>query len=237
MTTFVAVTAGLAPAVNGKPERATLNTAYIAALEGAGLVPLIITPGMTNETIAAIVAASGGLCLTGGGDIDPARYGQPLGPKTTSISEARDTAELAALVEADRLTLPVLAICRGMQLLNVARGGSLHQDIPNHSQTTNGTPRDALTHTVRLEPDGCLARILGGDRVETNSMHHQAVDQIGANLVASGWAEDETIEALVEPGERFVIGVQWHPEELIGVTGHAERLFRALADACAGWPH
>lgn len=231
---LVAVTASLSPGSNGRPERATLNRAYIAAIEGAALAPVLLTPGMRRETLAALLGASGGLCLTGGGDIDPARYGQqPNGTKMESVIAARDSTEIEALAVADELELPVLAICRGMQLLNVARNGTLKQDIPNHSQTDDGTPRDKLTHAVRIEAGSRASAILGATSLWTNSMHHQAADRPGDSLVATGWAEDGTIEAVEEPGMRFVLGVQWHPEELFATQDEARRLFAAFASACA----
>lgn len=234
MTTLVAVSASLSPGSNGRPERATLNSAYIAALEGAGLAPVVVTPGMRRETVRAILEASGGLCLTGGGDIDPARYGQePAGTKMDSVVAARDSTELEALAIADELGLPVFAICRGIQLLNVARGGTLKQDIPGHSQTDDGTPRNALTHTVRIGAETRIATIVGITSLRTNSMHHQAMHELGGSLIATGWAEDGTIEAVEEPGTRFVLGVQWHPEELFATQDEARRLFAAFASACA----
>lgn len=234
MTTLVAVTASLSPGSNGRPERATLNSAYVQALEGAGLAPVLITPGMRRETVGAILRVSGGLCLTGGGDIDPARYGQePDRTKMDSVIESRDSTELEALAIAECLGLPVLAICRGMQLLNVARGGTLQQHIEGHSQTDDGKTRDALTHAVRVEAGSRAVAIFGVTSLWTNSMHHQAVGELGGSLDAAGWSEDGTVEALEEPGARFVLGVQWHPEELAAAQDEARRLFAAFAAACA----
>ena len=228
------MTASLLPAGNGRPERVSLNLSYLSALEAAGLVPIVLAPGIGPASFAAILRSAQGLVLTGGGDLDPRLYGEdPAGTDMNSVSAARDDLEWQALAEADRSGLPVLAICRGMQVLNVARGGSLHQDISGHAQTSDGvTPRDALTHGVRLEPRSCLAGILGDALLRTNSMHHQAVNRLGTNLVMAGWSEDGTIEALTEPGERFVVGVQWHPEELATAQEHARRLFAAFALAC-----
>ncbi len=233
MSTMVAVTASLSPGSGARPERATLNIAYIAALEGARLAPLLVTPGMQRATLEALLGASGGLCLTGGGDIDPARYGQePAGTKMDSVIAARDSTEIAALAIADDLGLPVLAICRGMQLLNVARGGTLKQDIPGHSQTDDGTARNAPTHGVRISAGTRLATIIGATELRTNSMHHQAVGELAGSLVETGWAEDGIIEAVEETGTRFVVGVQWHPEELVATQEQARRLFAAFAAAC-----
>lgn len=235
MAVAVAVTGGVRAAVDGSPARSSINSAYLRAAEGAGLVPLAVFPGMPAETVRAILALAGGLMLTGGGDIDPGTYGEaPAGTDMKTVSLERDEMELLALREADAAGLPVLAICRGMQLLNVARGGSLLQDIAGHAQTNDGHRRDALTQEVVLEAGSLLAGCLGSRRIEVNSMHHQAVGRLGAGLVVTGRADDPegTIEAIQAPGRRYVLGVQWHPEELVGVTEHASRLFASFAAAC-----
>jgi putative glutamine amidotransferase len=234
----VAVTASLLPAANGRPERISLNAAYVTSLESAGLAPVVLVPKMAPETLRTLISLSAGLVLTGGGDLDPATYGQqPAGTEMASISRERDAMEAQALDEADHLGLPILAICRGMQMLNVQRGGSLHQDIPGHAQTKDGlTPRDALTHEVRIDAGSCLARILGGSVVGTNSMHHQAVDRLGKGLQAVARSVgDDVIEGVEERGKRFVVGVQWHPEELVLTVGHARALFAAFAHECGAW--
>lgn len=235
MTTAVAVTASLLPEANGRPERLSLNMAYVSSLEQAGMAPVVLVPAMTPATLRTLIAMSAGLVLTGGGDLDPAAYGEaPAGAQMDSVSPERDVMEIQALEDADRRGIPVLAICRGMQVLNVHRGGSLHQDIPNHAQTNGGvTPRDALTHEVRINPKSRLAGILGATVVPTNSMHHQAINRLGNGLEAVAWsAGDDVVEGVEDPGERFVVGVQWHPEELAGKVDHAARLFAAFAAAC-----
>ena len=238
---LVAVTTSIAPASNGRPERATLNSAYLRAIEGAGGAPVMIAPGFDDDTIIALMANVSGLMLTGGGDVDPALYGEPAnGTQMDSVSVERDTLEVAALRIAMERGLPVLAICRGMQVLNVALGGSLYQDIPsrcpseiNHAQTAGGErARDDVTHDVGVEARSCLASVLGGRSLRVNSMHHQALRKLGRGLEAVAWAPDGIIEGAEMPGERWVLGVQWHPEELVAGHEHARRLFAGFVAAC-----
>jgi putative glutamine amidotransferase len=231
----------ITPAANGRPERTTLNSAYLRAVEGAGGVPVMIAPGFDDGTIRELMANSSGLVLTGGGDVDPALYGEaPNGTQMDSVSPERDTMEVAALRIALERGLPVLAVCRGMQVLNVGLGGSLYQDLPSqwasdiiHTQTAGGEhARDEATHRVRVEAGTCLASILGGTDVRVNSMHHQALRALGRGVTAAAWAPDGVIEGVEMPGEHWVLGVQWHPEELIAGHEHARRLFAGFVAAC-----
>ncbi len=178
------------------------------------------------------------LVLTGGGDIDPARYGEARHEKTKDISGERDVLELTATEMALERALPVLAICRGLQVLNVTLGGSLHQDIPsefateiNHAQTSGDAPRERseVTHGVSVEEGSRLAELLGASAVDVNSMHHQSARGPGRGLKPVAWAPDGVIEGLeLEDRDRFVVAVQWHPEELVGEHDHARRLFAAV---------
>lgn len=231
MPPFIAVSMSSIPGSGTRPERATLNAAYLRALEAAGGVPLLVAPQASRATVEAIVAAASGLILTGGADIDPARYGQQPHPTVSGTSPERDATEALLVRLAFERGLPVLAICRGMQLLNVALGGTLVQDIP--SQVPNAlahaqeAPRGTATHDVRVEPSSALAKVLGCERARVNSMHHQAVDQLGEGLVPVAWAPDGVVEGLELPG-RPVLGVQWHPEDLHATEPHAAALFRWL---------
>ena len=238
---LIAVTTSIAPAANGRPERATLNSAYLRAVEGAGGAPVMIAPRFDDETVSALMANVSGLVLTGGGDVDPARYGEaPNGTQMDSVSAERDTMEATALRIALERGLPVLAICRGMQLLNVALGGSLYQDLRsqcpsdiNHTQTADGRhTRDEVTHGVRVKAGTCLASILGGTDLRVNSMHHQALRALGRGVTAVAWAPDGVVEGVEVPGECWVVGVQWHPEDLVAGHEHARRLFAGFAATC-----
>lgn len=240
MPPLIAVTTSISPGNEGRPDRATLNGAYLRVIERAGGAPVMLAPQFDQRSITALMAASSGLLVTGGGDIFPGLYGQEQDPATNGVSVDRDRMEVEALGLALERGLPVLAICRGMQLLNVAMGGSLIQDLPsqrsshiNHAQTVGGAAeRNAVTHQVRTTQSSRLARILGPGPLQTNSMHHQAVDALGTGLVAVAWADDDIVEGVEMPGEQWVFGVQWHPEELVGIETHADRLFQAFLAAC-----
>jgi putative glutamine amidotransferase len=240
MRPCVAVTTSISPSADGRPERATLNSAYLNALQDAGAVPVLITPQFDEATIRALMASVSGLVLTGGGDIYPALYDEAPHEKTAGVAVSRDRMEIEALRIALDANMPVLAICRGMQLLNVALGGSLYQDLPsqcpsdvNHSQTDNGAnARGDTTHAVRVEPTSCLASVLAATELATNSMHHQALKALGDGVRAVAWAPDGVIEGVEMPAERWVLGVQWHPEELYRAHHHARRLFEAFVSAC-----
>jgi putative glutamine amidotransferase len=219
------------------PERAYLNGAYIAAVQAAGGSPLLLTPHFTPEVQAALWPRVDGLVLTGGGDVEPARFGQTRHPTVDDVSPARDELELGLTRRAVADGVPLFAICRGIQVLNVALGGTLLQDIASerpgalaHSQTA---PRHEATHAVKVLGEGTrLARVLGALEIEVNSMHHQAVEQLGEGLREVAWAPDGVIEGVEMPGdERFVLGVQWHPEELAGHDLAARNLFTAIVDA------
>jgi putative glutamine amidotransferase len=240
---LIAVTTSIAAARGGQPERIVLNTAYLAAVESAGGTPLPLAPGIGPAALADIMARADGLLLTGGGDVDPARYGQQPHPKTAFVSVARDEMEAAAIRLAIDAGKPLLAICRGMQMVNVALGGTLHQHVPDafggtlqHAQDAD---RPTPTHGVRVEPGSRTAAALGLAHGETgiavNSMHHQAVDRPGDGLVPTAWAPDGVVEALDLPGYRpWFAAVQWHPEEMAPSIAHARHLFAAFVDAADG---
>jgi putative glutamine amidotransferase len=222
--------------VGKHPERAYVNSAYLHAIQQAGGVPVPLPPQLSAAALERIVGELSGLLLTGGGDVDPARYGEAPHPTVYEVAPARDILETSAIHIALERRLPVLAVCRGIQMLNVALGGSLFQDVGTepgtqlqHSQTE---PRDQPTHKVTIEPRSRLARILGTDEIEVNSMHHQAVKALGRDLTAVAWAPDQIIEGVEDSDpSRFVLGVEWHPEELVGHSEPARRLFAALVSA------
>lgn len=205
-----------------------LPLAYTEHVAAAGGVPVLLPPlpGMT-----AAVHRLDALILSGGGDLDPAGYGAQLHPETTRVQPARDRAELDLLAAALAVRLPVLAICRGLQILNVSRGGTLRQHLRDGGH--RAPPGTYGTHQVRVAPGSRLAGLLGppddhGELwLDVPTAHHQAIDRLGAGLVATAWAADGTIEA-VELADRdeFLIAVQWHPEQ-----GTDPRLFRALINA------
>jgi putative glutamine amidotransferase len=170
--------------------------------------------------------------------VAPGRYGQAAHETIIGVSEARDDLELSALGVADGMEMPVLAICRGMQMLNVALGGTLVQDIPSMVEGAVAhsvpEPRQGPAHGVEVETGSRLARIAGSTRFQVNSRHHQAIDRPGAGLVVTARAPDGIVEAFETTGPRFVVGVQWHPEDMAGHPGigvTADRLFAAFTEA------
>jgi putative glutamine amidotransferase len=223
------------------PPRAHLNDAYVRAIQQAGGVPVLLPPSLDDQALGALWPRLDGLLLTGGGDVDPGRFGEPRHPTVTEVSGARDRLEIELTERALAARRPLLAICRGIQVLNVALGGSLHQDIASeigtaiaHSQTE---PRDRPTHPVKVMGEGTrLGAILGAPEVEVNSMHHQSVKRLGRGLRDVAWAPDGVIEGVELSAHPLVLGVQWHPEELVVRDPAAASLFRALVTAAADGP-
>jgi putative glutamine amidotransferase len=219
------------------PERAYVNAAYLRAVQGAGGVPLLLPPHLDEASQDALWERLDGLLLTGGGDVDPARFGEPPHPTTSDVAPSRDALEIAVTRLALAAAVPLLAICRGIQVLNVALGGTLWQDIPserpgalNHSQTA---PRDEPTHRVKVMGEGTrLGAVMGSLELAVNSFHHQAIRRLGDGLREVAWAEDGIVEAVELAGNHpFALGVQWHPEDLVRRDEAARRLFRALVTA------
>ena len=225
--------------VDKYPERAYVNAAYLNAVQQAGGVPVPLPPQLEPGARAEILKHVSGVLLTGGGDVDPARFGEAAHPTTCEVSGARDELEIDLTQWALARRAPLLAVCRGLQVLNVALGGSLYQDIPSepgspldHSQTgLQGKARNVTAHQVKVREGSRLAAILGALDVDVNSFHHQAIKQLGRGLADVAWAPDSIVEGveLVDPAQ-FVVGVQWHPEELVAQDRAAFNLFAALVD-------
>jgi putative glutamine amidotransferase len=219
--------------------RVRLNAAYTRALEKAGALPVIVPPLHDPIALTALMGRVDGLVLTGGEDVDPSRYGATPHPKLGTTHPERDATELALVSEARARRLPTLAICRGIQLLNVALGGTLIQDIraerPSSIEHQPGGARDARAHEVTVEAGSRLAAALGETRVRANSSHHQALDRVAPGLRVTARAPDGIIEG-VEWAEDdwWALGVQWHPEELVeGREGWDRQLFAALVNAAS----
>ena len=187
---------------------------YSRGVSDAGGLPLILPPDdEVAEAPAQLLDLLDGIVFAGGSDIDPASYGAERDPHTKGFWPERDRFELALAREALDRDLPVLGICRGMQLLNVACHGTLEQHVTD-AQLHLHTPGTFSDHDVRLEPGSLAARAVGAERVSVRSHHHQGVDRLGDGLVASGWADPgETIEAIELPEKRWALGILWHTEE------------------------
>jgi putative glutamine amidotransferase len=199
-------------------DRFYLSRHYSEAVEAAGGAPVHVSLIPKADYIDSVVAGLDGLLLPGSdSDIDPLRYGQQPHPKLGAVHPIKDETDLLLVEAAERRQLPVFAICFGMQVLNVARGGTLIQDIgsqlPEAIKHEQGAPRDRPSHRVSLAEKTKLSRIAGVEAAVVNSHHHQAIETLGADLIATAWSTDGIIEALEDPrADRFVIAVQWHPE-------------------------
>ena len=208
----------------------------MTALEAAGLVPLIIPPLTGKGAAAAVLDSVAGLMLTGGGDIDPARYGERRHEKVRNVNVARDATEVALVEEARRRRTPVLAICRGIQVLNVALGGTLVQDIPSQCPGAlahdEDTPRNSRSHDISVERGTLIASAIGTEHCSVNSFHHQSVNSLGQGLKVTARSPDGVIEGIESESEDWwVLAVQWHPEEMTDSAEAWDRgLFRAFAE-------
>jgi putative glutamine amidotransferase len=220
-------------------DRMRLSANYIRSAEGAGLVPIGVPPLSDPSQAADIVRISGGLLLTGGEDVDPSLYGEGPHATVTGTNPLRDATELALLAAAREQRLPVLAICRGIQLLNVAMGGTLVQDLPSQrpSAIRHDQPhdREARTHDVAIVPGSKLAAATRDTAIAVNSYHHQAVDRLADGLRLTATAPDGVIEgAEADDPDWWVLAVQWHPEDLTNDTRAWDRgIFRAFAEQVA----
>jgi putative glutamine amidotransferase len=214
------------------------KTDYCLALQQAGATPVVVTP--ERDPVDMALSSCHGLLLTGGADVDPAYYGAEPHPAVT-IVPGRDDYELALARGAMARDLPTLAICRGIQLLNVAAGGTLVQDLPSQRPSSVRhsikEPQTAIAHAIRVVPETRLGAILRPDgnwaAIEVNSRHHQAVDRLAPGFLVSAVAPDGVVEGIERPESTFCVGVQWHPENY-WATGDFAALFHAFVEACRG---
>jgi putative glutamine amidotransferase len=211
-------------------EAALIPSDYVNAVQQAGGRPLLVPP--VEDGIEETLEALDGIVFTGGSDIDPVEYGAEAHPETFGVRPERDRAELALLTAALERDMPVLGICRGIQVLNVARGGDLDQHLPDvvgHERHKHNPPGIFADHEVAIEPGTKLASLLGGAH-GVKSHHHQGLRQLGEGLVEAARADDGTVEAIEDPNRRFALGVLWHPE-----AGDNMRLFEALVQEAAAY--
>src|SRR5690349_20019184 len=228
VTKIVAVTA--TRRVDAGRERVALNTAYVQALTRAGLIPLVVPPTLEPDAACATLDRVQGLVLTGGEDVEPGRYGAAPHPKLGETDAARDAVEIALIQGAEQRRLPILAICRGIRILNVAWGGTLYQDLASERPGPIDHADFHTRHNLRLEPGSLAQRTLQIVTASVNTRHHQAIRAQAPVLRATAWAVDGVIEAVErKDGDGpLVLAVQWHPED--DVEG---ALFRGFAQAIA----
>jgi putative glutamine amidotransferase len=208
---------------------------YSQAILYAGGAPLIVPSAQDEKSLETILCSVQGLILSGGPDIHPRRYGEEPSAGLGEVDEALDRMELMAASLALEKNLPVLGICRGIQVLNVALGGTLYQDIPSQVPDsichTPKTDKAVTTHTVRVATGSRLRRILGRPEIWVNGKHHQALKDPAPGLVVAARARDGVIEAVEHPHKRYVVGVQWHPEGTWRDDAYSKKLFRSLVRA------
>ena len=213
-----------------------LRTTYLTALENARLVPIVAAPLLDSSAAEAVIERVDALILTGGADVNPALYGEPPHPNLGTTSDVRDRWELALVLAARATNTPVLAICRGAQILNVALGGALYQDLPSQRPSEINhdpeLPRSTRSHAVQIEADSRLASAVSETQIRTNSVHHQAISRVAEELRTVACAPDGVIEAIESPADSpwWCLAVQWHPEDLIADEKPWDRdIFNALA--------
>jgi putative glutamine amidotransferase len=214
-----------------------LNLTYPDAIRRAGAVPVVIPP-IDAAAIEPLLDGLWGLCLSGGPDLHPAAYGAEPHPALGPTEPHLDGFEIALVRAAEARDMPVLAICRGLQVLNVSRGGTLTQDLPaerpSDLEHRQAQPASTPVHDVTLEPGSLVARCLDATALRVNSFHHQAVDRLGSGLRAVGWAGDGVIEAIEATDRSFTVAVQWHAESMIN-SPEQTRLLEAFAEVAASY--
>ena len=233
---LIGITSGLTINSSGAPV-CQIGQAYIKAIHTAGGLPLMIPIGVIPSDSTVLLERLDGLLVSGGGDIDPQRFNGVPHPKVDLVSPERDALEISLVKTALAMDKPLLAICRGIQVLNVALGGTLYTHIQDQVESSlkhdwyPKFPRDKIAHTVSLKCDSKLDQIYHSDEIRVNSLHHQGIAQVGDGLIATAFAPDGIVEGLEIAGAAFALGVQWHPECLPDDPG-TQSLFKAFIEAC-----
>lgn len=217
------------------------NRTYVHAVEDAGGLPILIPMLRDLHNLEDLLPRLDGILFSGGIDMQPSLYGEEKNAETDEFDPRLDEFEIAVANWALQEDIPILGVCRGMQLLNVVLGGSLYQDIASQradalEHRRRDLPRTALTHAVKVEAGSMMEQVLGTQDLRINSLHHQAVKDPGKGVYISGRAEDGIAELMEVPGHRFLLGVQGHPEEIYGQVAPFSRLFTAFVQACANLP-
>ena len=228
---------GLTPSLDDPGKHLQVHEDYVNAVLRSGAVPLIFPLTGDRAVLDALLGRVDGLVLIGGGDVAPERYGEERLPPCGEANLIRDDMEFYLCEKALDMDLPLLAVCRGEQVLNCVLGGTLYQDIATQygealCHPRNDAPREPV-HEVQVMENTLLRRLTGRDALQVNSRHHQAVKDVGKGLRVCARSRDGLIEGIEMPGKRFVLGVQWHPEALSDAQPEEQRLFDALAEACS----
>lgn len=230
---------GLTAAPDEAGERTGANPKYMQLLLDAGAVPIILPPAAGAEAVERLLAVLDGLLFTGGADVSPALYGEAPAYESVQADPARDKVETALLAAARARGLPLFGVCRGLQLINAALGGSLYQDLPAQLPSAvphrQAPPYEKSVHPVTLMSDAPLARALSRDVLDVNSIHHQGVNRLAPGLAAMARAPDGLVEALYAPGPYFLQAVQWHPEYLGYADESVRKIIAPFLAAAAGF--
>ena len=212
---------------NNEGNNFLINKNYCNAISDLGQVPILIS-NYKLDVIDKIISVADGILFSGGGDIHAKFFNQKLHPKVNDINFERDEFELKLCAKAIQKNLPILGICRGMQIINIAMGGNIFQHISNHMQNI---PRDLPIHNVNVLYGTKLFCISKAEKIKVNSLHHQAVNVLGNEIIISAKADDGTIEAIEMPNKKFVLGVQWHPESLYKIYDVHGKIFKEFVNA------
>lgn len=226
----------LTPSVSDELDT-TVNSTYVHALVSAGALPYPLPLLGDDALLQRVVDMCDGFVFSGGGDVNPHRYGEEIKPTCGSITEARDDLELRLFAMAHAAGKPMIGICRGAQVLNVALGGTLHQDIPSEIETSiahrQSEPKFAMSHEVRVLPDTPLYTLTDGhDRLRVNSFHHQSVKALAPGLVPMAYADDGVLEAAYLDDTHYLSIYQWHPERLVDACPYNRAIFDEFIAAC-----
>lgn len=233
---------GVSGSVNAKETEHFLLRSYFSAIIDAGAIPLMLSPDMDDDMIDVCLKRLDGLFLAGGNDIAPECFGAQPVEELGEVNPLRDQLEMKLIPRAFAMNMPVLGICRGVQIMNVAMGGTLWQDLPSQYRTQDGRPPIAHrqtcpdfypSHSVSIDKDSNLQSLLSAQKIQVNSFHHQAVADVAPEMRASAYAPDGVIEAIEHPFHPFFLGVQWHPERYYDRIQNAKDLFHAFAHAAA----
>lgn len=228
------------PVQDPEMRRFAMGKNYVRSLIECGAMPIMMPTTLDMQSVRQMYEQADGVLLSGGSDIDPALFGEEAHPETYGIDADRDHVEVALTQWAMQDDKPAFFICRGIQVQNVALGGTLIQDIPTQWKANNllehrghkiGAARDQVLHEVCVEPNCKLASIIGAGDIGTNSFHHQALGRIGAGLIITSRAPDGIIESVEAPDKRWFVGVQWHPEEMTAGRADMMSLFQSFVDA------
>lgn len=213
-----------------------VKSPYIRAMEACGATPILLPYVDDGEVVARFAELCDGFFFTGGADIDPKRYGEEARENIGNIRPYRDQFEFHIFQKVIKTAKPILAVCRGAQLVNVALGGTLYQDIPSEVHTPishkQSEPKNAPSHEVQILADTPLHALVGAERMQANSFHHQAIKALGKGLEIMAVAQDGIIEAVYALGERYIRAYQWHPERLFEIDTQNRLIFEDFICAC-----